>query len=277
MDLPTGSEVEVSLTEDESRNIRAVAYFPLLDAEFEATFVGETFQYSLKELQERFDAVKALLSEIKSFHAGRPRDDVQGVLDTIQQTQLTEAMTADLARAAAGERESEVRAYKRLLELEGSVREMHKRQQRDRIQVGIGNLRVAVTDSDRQALEDIEREYGRAESAEDVEKCFRSLSRLEFSVRGRPYVELAIDVMALGGLKVTAVQNKLFDKAATLLNRMEAKGGQAKLTDSDIAELEDMHRQLRQGYPDLSEHREKKLRELNVGRGDVELSHLTRR
>jgi hypothetical protein len=138
-------------------------------------------------------------------------------------------------------------------------------------------LRTAVTESDRQALEDIEREYGRAQSAEEVERCSQSLDQLEFSVRGRPYVELVIDVVALGGLRVNPRQHTLFDQAGALLNRLDAKGGQAKLTDGDIGELEAMHRQLAEAYPDLYQHRQKKLGEINVGRGDVDLSHLTRR
>lgn len=276
MDVPIGSEIEVHLSVDESRNIQAVAYIPLLEEKFEAKFVGETFQYTIKELEDRFDGLKTQLAEVGKFQVERPRSDIQEALGKIQETSVLAELEADIARAKAGERDSEVRAYKHILELEGSIREMNKRQMRDRVEVGLREVGKVASGNERQTLDDLARDFSRAETAEEVERCYQSLGELEFAVRGRPYVELEIDLISLSGLRVSPSQHDLFNKACALLERIDSNGGREKLTDSDIKELEAMHLQLDRGYPELYEHRQRKLDELGFGRGNVDLSHITR-
>ena len=105
MDVPAGSEIEVKLSVDESRNIRAVAYIPLLDQEFQTNFVGESFQYTLKDLEERVGMAQYALSEVEKLHGERPVPEVTEALGIIHQTKLIEGLEADLKRAAAGEKE----------------------------------------------------------------------------------------------------------------------------------------------------------------------------
>src|ERR1017187_9562252 len=99
----------------------------------------------LADLKERLKSVKRRLGEVEKFDNAHPNSEVKEALGMIAQSRMLDGLDADLVRAEAGERESEVRAYKRLLELEGTAREMHRRQQRSRIQVSIGTLRAAVT------------------------------------------------------------------------------------------------------------------------------------
>ncbi len=57
-DLPEDSELEVTLYQDDSRTIRAVAYVPLLNEEFETTFTKEAFGVSLDQITVRFTELK---------------------------------------------------------------------------------------------------------------------------------------------------------------------------------------------------------------------------
>lgn len=257
MDIPAGTGIEVKLSVDESRNIRATAYIPLLDQEFETTFVGETFQYTMETLEERVGRAKYQLSEVERFHGKRPCQEVGEGLDIIRQTKLVEGLDADLQRGKSGERESEVRAYKRSLELEGTISEMQRFQRRARIEVSIQTLRGVVKDRERDTLADIERDYARATTDEQIEHCSESISGLEFAVRGRPWSELLFDLAALSGLRVTSRQHDAFVKASALHDRIEAKGGIGKATDPDIAEMQAMHRELAEVHGDLYEHRQK--------------------
>jgi len=273
MDVPAGSEIEVKLSVDESRNIRAVAYIPLLDQEFQTNFVGESFQYTLKDLEERVGMAQYALSEVEKLHGERPVPEVTEALGIIHQTKLIEGLEADLKRAAAGEKESEVRGYKRVLELEGTIAEMQRAQRRPRFEVAVQTLRGVVRGAEQATLGDIEREGARATSDEDLTRVLESVGRLEFAVRGRPWTELQIDIWALAGLRVTSVQHALFNKATALRDRIEANGGLNKATDADILEMQKMHRELADGYPDLWDHRNKKLAEHGKG-GDIDLSDL---
>jgi len=273
MDIPAGSDIEVKLSVDESRNIRAVAYVPLLDQEFETTFVGETFQYTIETLEERIGRAKYQLSEIERFHGERPCPEVGEGLDIIRQTKLVEGLDTDLQRAKSGERESEVRAYKRSLELEGTIGEMQRFQRRARIEVSIQTLRGVTQNKESETLADIERDYARATTDEEIEHCSESISTLEFAVRGRPWSELLFDLAALSGLRVNSRQHAAFQKASDLHDRIEAKGGVGKATDADIAEMQAMHRELAEAHGDLYEHRQKLMEKMGKG-GPGDLSDL---
>ncbi|MGA3371744.1 MAG: Hsp70 family protein [Terracidiphilus sp.] len=274
MDIPAGSEIEVSLSVDESRSIKAVAYIPLLDQDFETVFTGESFQYTLTGLEERVDRAKYQLSEVERFHGERPSPEVSGVLEIIRETKLVAGIDEDLRRAKAGDRDSQVRAYKRALELEGTIGQMQRSQRRSRIEVSIQTLREVTKDQERAMLTDIERDFARAGNDEEIEHCLASITDLEFAVRGRPWRELLLDLAALSGLRVTSRQHDAFVKASELHDRIEAKGGVAKVSDAEIAELQAMHRELAEVHRDLFEQRQKLFDKMGKGdrieEGDLE-------
>jgi molecular chaperone DnaK len=266
MDVPAGSVIEVTLSVDESRSIKAVAYIPLLDQDFETVFTGEDFQYTLEGLETRVNGAKSQLSEVTKFHGERPNPDVGELLGIIQETKLVEGIDEDLQRAKAGDRDSKVRAYKRSLELEGTISQLQRFQRRARIEVAIHTLQGVAQKQDSSTLADIERDYARAETDEEIEHCLASISDLEFAVRGRPWRELLLDLAALSGLRVTTRQHEVFEKASALYDRIEANGGVAKASDADISAMQAMHRELAEVHGDLYEQRQKLFDKM--GKGD---------
>ncbi|HEY3840462.1 MAG TPA: Hsp70 family protein, partial [Bryobacteraceae bacterium] len=143
-DVPVGSEIEVRLKVDESRAIVATAYIPLLDEGFAATFVGEKFAYDLKDLRARLDSVRDDLREVEALQAERSTPDVGEVIESLHRTKLLESVVTDLERATAGDRDSEVRAYKRIVEIEGTIRALERLQHRVRIESALGTLAPLV-------------------------------------------------------------------------------------------------------------------------------------
>jgi hypothetical protein len=110
-----------------------------------------------------------------------------------------------------------------------------------------------------------------------VQTLSESVDRLEFAVRGRPYQELFLDIIALGGLRVNTRQNEAFKKAHALYQRVEANGGQNTATDADITEMQRMHRELEEVHPDLYQLRQKALADMGKGGGNADLSDLKRK
>jgi hypothetical protein len=277
-DVPIGSEVQVRIKVDESRAIAATAYIPLLDQEFETVFAGEKFEYALKELPGRVEQINTGLAEIEKLHAERPIWEVGEVLESLHRQRLLEGVGTDLERANAGDRDSEVRAYKRILEIEGTIRSLHRMQHRARIEMAVQTLGTVVGGNHIQMLTEVKKEFSGAQSDEDLEQVLGSVEALEFAVRGQPWNELLLDVISLAGLRVTLHQANVFKKADALWDRINAKGGLPKATDADIAEMKSMHVELEDAYPDLYEHRQRKLDEWGKGAaGQVDLSDLESR
>jgi molecular chaperone DnaK len=269
-DVPEGSEVQVRLIVDNSRAIKAVAYIPLLDQEFVTIFQSEKFEYELKDLPPRFELLKSNLKAIEKLHSDHPMQEVGDVLASLDRQKLLESVATDLERAQAGDLDSETRAYKRILEIEGTIRSLDRMQHRARIEVAMRTLGGLVQGDEVRMLGDIGKEFCGATSDGEVERILESVEDLEFAVRGRPWRDLSLDVMALSGLKVTTAQHAAFNKANTLWTRVSEKGGSEKATDADIAEMKAMHLELREAYPDLYDHVQRFIDEWNKSHGGKE-------
>jgi molecular chaperone DnaK len=144
-DIPAGSEIEVKVCVDELRAITAKAYIPYLDEEFEAVFRGEKFEYKLGELPARLNKIEQELRNIEKQHAERPVQEVGEVLESLRRQKLIESVALDLERANAGDRDAEVRAYKRIIEMEGALRSLRRMQS----QIDLGAT-GATTQDDRE-------------------------------------------------------------------------------------------------------------------------------
>lgn len=261
-DLPVGSEIEVRLKVDESRAITAVAYVPLLDEQFETIFVGEKFEYEVKDLQNRLEWAKRDLAKVEKLQGERPVKEVGEVLESLERMKLVASVATDLERAVTGERDSEVRAYKRMLEIEGTIRALYALQNRARIEISVATLGGAVQGDEQRILNEIQREFSSVQSDEDLERVLASVQALEFTVRGQPWQILQLDLWAINGQRVTNHQLELFNKALKLSETIEAKGGLSKATDADIVAMQRMHRELEDAYPDLYKLRNEKLDEI---------------
>lgn len=112
-DVPAGSEVEVTLHIDASRIIRAKAYIPILDEEYEAVIEYNNVAPDHKRLKQEYDA------EINRLDALRDKadeaDDAKGgeLLDEVGEMDEIES----LVDAAKGDPDAANKAEKRLLEL----------------------------------------------------------------------------------------------------------------------------------------------------------------
>lgn len=260
--VPLGSEIEVTLEVDQSRQIKAVAYLPLLDEEFEAIFVGEDFDFEMEKVEERLKGLSYRLEKITALQAIRPLPVIAETLESIERTQLVAGLGKDVDRAGKGDSDAKLRAYKHSVELAGTVNELERLQRRPWIEKSISTLRDVVQGTEEASLDDIEREYARAETEEDLEVCYDSLIELDYYVRGLYWRDLCLDLSVLSGMRVTAEQHRLFNAASEVYDRVRDAGGIETATDDDLSAIQETHRSLVQGYDDLFEQRQKKLDEL---------------
>ncbi len=259
MNVPAGSEIEIEIIVDTSRHPEIRAYIPLLSAYFTTKFHKEAFRYELSDLLTRFGSVGGEIAEISKFNAEHPQEEVTEVLENIERTDMVAGLEEDFKRAQAGETSSEVRAYKRLLELEGTLLELKKKQRPDRIQTTILSLEKAVREGDHEALAHIKRDSAYASTDEEQEKILDALNDLSFTVRGRPWFELMADIIALSGETVNNRQHAAFEEASALLNSIDEKGGLPEVTDDDIDELSRLHTLLCDLHTNLYDLREQKV------------------
>jgi len=265
-DLPEGAAIELTLYQDESRVIRAVAFVPLLDEEFEAEFTKESFTITADQISERLDELKLALDEIRTLHRRKPEDHIELGLDIIDRLQTVESIEKDLARARGGEPDARYSAYKHMLELAGTINEMKRSQRPKRIQDGFEDLDDLVSDDQRERFDALKRESAAADPDDDaaMNRIEEGLEDIQDDVRMQPLRELLIDLISLSGQRATPQQHLLFNEADELYMRLEKKGGGKALTDSDIRELKHMHQKLADAYPDLYALRDKKLAELRA-------------
>lgn len=120
-DLPTGTEIEIEVSVDQSRIIHLLAYISLIDEEFEAKIghdIRKTTGGDPKVLQESLARELRRLSKLRTSLDG---EDVS-VLDTLTET-LIPAIESDLAAAEGGDNSACQKAEKTLLELQTKLDE----------------------------------------------------------------------------------------------------------------------------------------------------------
>ena len=112
-DLPAGTEVEVTLHIDASRILRAKAYIPMLDEEYEAVISLNAVAPDPQRLKKEYDAEVKRLDALRD-QAGDADDDKAGqILEDISPEDELEP----LVEAAKGDPVAANQAEKRMLEL----------------------------------------------------------------------------------------------------------------------------------------------------------------
>lgn len=124
-DVPAGSEVEVTIEVDASRLLRARAYLPILDEEFEKVVSYEDYRKQARhpdELRQDIERQKKRLDEAreKSRQTGDPR--AGEALARIEREQAVGEAEGSLA-AAAGDPDAADKCEKRLLDLKSAIDE----------------------------------------------------------------------------------------------------------------------------------------------------------
>jgi molecular chaperone DnaK len=125
-DIPAGNEVEVTIDIDQSRIVRAKAYIPILDEEFEHVISYDDYSAKAKhpeELQKDLDRQKKRLADARE--KARQTDDLKAyqVLKRIDSERMVHEAETSLA-AAYNDREAADTCQNRLLALKAAIDEV---------------------------------------------------------------------------------------------------------------------------------------------------------
>jgi len=112
-DLPAGSEIEVTLIIDKSRMLRAKAYVPMLDEEFETIINFNRLTKSVAELQKEYDNELKRLAELNDQAADADEKSAQEMLAQIE----SDDTLADLLENAKGDPDLANKADKQIVAL----------------------------------------------------------------------------------------------------------------------------------------------------------------
>ena len=119
-DVPAGSEVEVTLLMDASRLIRAKAYIPMLDEEYEAVIDHNAASPDPARLQDEFENELDRLESIRSKAEDADDGNVESVIDQVESGEEMEAIER-LLDAAKADPDAANNAEKRLLEIKVKI------------------------------------------------------------------------------------------------------------------------------------------------------------
>jgi len=275
-DIPLGSDIEVTLHEDESRTIRAQAYLPLLDEQFEGEFYRESFDFDLDEITERFETLKRSLSGSENLQLDYPISEVEQALADVRRLAIVESISKDLERAHAGEQNARNSAYKAILAFAGSLNHIHRLQVDAHVRHLIENLEPVLHDAEAKELAEIKSQY-ESLSKSNTEQLLGLESRLlelDFQVRQRPLFDLTLD---WGSFPPTfygnAEQLESFRDAERLvLEITEQRRNGGEVSQAQFDQCARAHDRLLKAWPELLDWRSKKWKEVvDQGRGfDIE-------
>ena len=282
-DLPQGAEIDLTIYQDESREIRAVAYVPLLAEEFEAQFEPEAFQETFAAVNERFEGLSTALRQNEELQRKKPLPEIAEAMETMHRLSVVDSITTDITRAREGERDALYRAYRRMLELAGALNQMRRRQTSMRILDVLEQLQDIVQDADSQDLAHIRQDYEAADGANDeseLEQIEARLDSLNRRVRLLPVWDLYLDVNAFPkNFRGTPEQLVAFTEAETLLFKeilpVMNRGGEA--SPRRLEEAMHAHARLLRTWPELPHWRQKKQEEWAAERkhmGNLDISDI---
>jgi len=258
-DLPEGSAVVVSLDMDESMELKATARVPLLDEDFEATLTSSAYGVTQDQVAKRFELLKNDISEARGLYERRPIDGVGEVFAAMDEMAAMESIAKDLQRAKDGDSRSLNRAYKRVLELAGTLNHIHKLQRNVRIEDRIELLEALVDGLARDELKVAKSDFASGtDNKATLTRVEEALDSLDDKIRLGPCQQICIDLRALAGRRVTPHQHELFDQAAALYDQLVKKvneKGLSAVTDADLDRINAMRKDLADAYPELPDWR----------------------
>jgi molecular chaperone DnaK len=168
--IPVGSEVEVTIEIDGSRLMKAKAYLPILDEEFEKVISYEDYRKKAKDagqLREEVDRQRKRLEEARQSVEQTADAGARAALDQIEREQMLQEVESSLG-AAAADRDAADKCQSRLLDLKAGV---------DRVEEALEWPRLVA-----QATKEIEEERNIVnnavfEATEDEKRAFRTLEK----------------------------------------------------------------------------------------------------
>ncbi len=143
-DVPAGSDVEISVEIDASRTVRAEAYVPVLDADFEITVeLGRTQTPSAGALREHLSAVSDRAHEVRRAVADLPVPEATRTLDRLHAEAVLEE-AGRLLRAAEVDPVAGANCHARLLDAETMLDDVEDALQLPALMERVRKLREVV-------------------------------------------------------------------------------------------------------------------------------------
>ncbi len=185
LDLPVGSQVDLTIEIDKSRLVRVLAYVPMLDEEFEAKLSLEKKLPDIEKLKKDAEAAKQRLSTSreKAKETGDPA--ARTVLQRVDGERMVHDVEAAL-QASQGDRDALDKSEKRLLDLNLAIDQLEDALAWPSLLADaeelIRNSAKVVTQygkpNDKQQLTRLEREIRECMSTRDSDQLRRKLSEL---------------------------------------------------------------------------------------------------
>ncbi len=281
-DLPAGSEIDLEIHQDASREIRAVAYVPLLDDEFEAVFKTGAFDVDVDQVAERFENLKASLEQVEKLQQEKPLPEVGKILKTLHDLDVIEQIGKELARAKEGERDSCYRAYRGVLELAGAMNQIHAEQISVRIEHQIEQLQSLAQQNEAQELARIKNDYQAArdsQGAPDLSQFERSLDELNWQVQQRPIFNLAHALFSFPEtFRGTQEQLDSYKDGVELFKEIsEIRKNGGRITQSHIDRAQQAFDRLLRNWPELPAWMAEEAKKIGEGIRDVDMSDIEKR
>ena len=123
-DIPNDSPIEVTITMDESRWARVLAYVPILDEEFEAKFEPKYERIEEQVLEDHSEKARARLEKISQQAELAGTGQAADLLRQIENEQLVHQMDTALTAAKRGDREAPDRCERRRIDLDQKLDEV---------------------------------------------------------------------------------------------------------------------------------------------------------
>jgi molecular chaperone DnaK len=256
MDLDVGTEIEVTLTQDESRRIQGTAYVTDLRAEFSVDGSRSDFGEAVEQTIRAFPIERQRLERIRRIQSRRGLPSVQTKLDEIDRLGFVEEIEKNRRRwREEGDRDAQLRAYKSCIAFRGGLNHIERLQQRPRIECIIEDLLPMAQQGEKAGLERIRADFAAARE-EDLDALQEALSDLDYRIRLRHWDNVIVDLNALDGRMVSPKQAAVFKEADRFTDDLVDRGGIQNATEDDLKKLEEFHRRFQKHYDDLEQARE---------------------
>ncbi|MFC1906901.1 Hsp70 family protein [Chloroflexota bacterium] len=125
-DVPIGSPIEVTITLDESRKLRVIAYVPILDEEFKEDFDSMYPKINERDLTDQVEKAKARLEEIRNNNQQIGSKSAADLLQQIENEQLVSEIDATANSVKQNDKEALNRLQRRRIVLDVKLDDIEK-------------------------------------------------------------------------------------------------------------------------------------------------------
>jgi hypothetical protein len=260
--VPAGAKVVINILVDVSQEITVVARVPVLREEFAATFHCEPAELPVEAVRLRFERLKAKLDRVRDLERRKPQEGVASLLERLDRMECVAQIEKQVGRAEGSEPGARQSAHEQVLRLAGTLHSIGKKQRRANIEDLIEGLEPCCKGELTAKLADLRSDF---ESASDddnraLQRIESLLLALEQKARRGLCTDLLLDLMSSRGRKATAKQGAIVHRAEKLAEQFFVSGAGDDLSADELVEMNRIHEQLLEAYPELRAWREDNLR-----------------